>query len=110
MGNHYTNVDIEFIAHDAFLDRQSKDTNDSGASCTIQNGLDIQLNNINYADFKGKAILVKTQSNYKIVLFKVSDLLRFRFCLSKPDSSCLSKTYGHVKKGIMWYINKNRTP
>jgi hypothetical protein len=42
MGNHDKNVDIEFIAHDAFLDRQSKDTNDSGASCTIQKGLDIQ--------------------------------------------------------------------
>jgi hypothetical protein len=42
MGNHDKNVDIEFIAHVAFLDRQSKDTNDSGASCTMQKGLDIQ--------------------------------------------------------------------
>jgi hypothetical protein len=42
MGNHDKNVDIECIAHDAFLDRQSKDTYDAGASCTIQKGLDIQ--------------------------------------------------------------------
>ena len=63
--------------------------------------------NINYADFKCKAILLKTQSNYKIVLFKFSHLLRFSFCLSKPDSSYLSKIYGHVKKAIIVGYSKN---
>ena len=66
-------------------------------------GFTHSVKNINYADFKCKAIPVKTLSNYKIVLLKFSDLLRFSFCLSKYDSSCLSKIYGHVKTGIMWY-------
>ena len=71
---------------------------DSGASCTMQKGLHIQQKNINYVDFKCKAILLKTLSNYTIVLFKLSHMLRFSFCWSKPDSSYLSKIYGHVKK------------
>ena len=76
--------------------------NDSGASCTRQKGLHIQQKN-NYAHFKCKAILLNTLSNYTIVLFKLSHLFRFSFCWSKSDSSYLSKIYGHVKKGIMWY-------
>ena len=75
--------------------------NDSGASCTMQKGLHIQQRNIDYVDFQCKAILLKTLSNYTIVLF------RFSFCWSIPDSSYWSKIYGHVKKAIIVGYSEN---
>jgi hypothetical protein len=92
--------------------------NDSGASCTMQKGLHIQQKN-NFVDFKCKAILLKTLSNYTIVLFKLSHLLRFSFfdlnLIQVTEVKYMSTLRKHNNSGVVGKFsgirsNKNGIP